>query len=258
MRRKSGILLIVIILSFGFGAYGDDCSQWFKDSGISPTDKSCVTKCSSLITDMGTIGCTDRCEDFCESKKKPKCEPNKPWDKLLRDGKPSNWPHKREISSQWTKKDRELLSRIFSRLPQSFKADGIKGIYKLEKPSSFYTFGTDSVYYESQIIFYKRAFNGTKNVEDLIVHEFAHHLHETELKKPFEDYKKQMGWKASGDPRPGDFIDADSKSSPEEDFATNFHTYILEQKKLVRLVPNAHRWMKKILKDTFKLKECDK
>jgi hypothetical protein len=118
MRLAPWIFSAVFILSVGQGVQGDDCPQWFKNSGISSAEKSCLTKCSSLVTDLGTFDCPNRCQEFCNTKKKYKCEPNKSWDKLLRDGRPLEWPHKKEQFSPWTKKDRERLSKVFSSKPK--------------------------------------------------------------------------------------------------------------------------------------------
>jgi hypothetical protein len=91
-----------------------------------------------------------------------------------------------------------------------------------------------------------------------VVHEFGHHLHETSLKPEFENYKKTVEWTDSNNNRPGKFIRSESKGSPEEDFAVNFETYVLEPKKLKDFVPEAYQWMSSHLKNKYNLKECEK
>lgn len=43
------------------------CERWFIESGIKPNTVNCEIDCSSVIVDMGTFDCPNKCKDLCKS-----------------------------------------------------------------------------------------------------------------------------------------------------------------------------------------------
>ena len=95
-------------------------------------------------------------------------------------------------------------------------------------------------------------------LNQIFIHEYGHHVHEKVHRKIFESYKKSVGWKNGEKIRPGNFLTEDSKHSAEEDFATNFEAFVLDEQRLKNDIPKVYMWMKKNLKNKFLLKECAK
>ncbi len=249
--------IIAFSLLVASPAYTDICQDWFNQLHLE-NDKDCLIKCGAAPAGMSTFMCNTQCDTFCKPRPHHKCPPNKEWEDKLKDGHPIDWPNEKELASPWSQEERQKMLDIFVRLSNSFSANGLVGIYKLERPRSFSSLGAYSSYFDGHIIFYQKAFNGDKEPIRLFVHEFGHHLHETALKNEFADYNKVLNWPDSGETRPGNFVRPDGKDSPEEDFAINFETYILEPQNLKSIVPKAYRWMTINLKNKFNLKECKK
>jgi hypothetical protein len=252
------------VLLVGGELHADECTDWFQESRILPTDKQCILKCSSLQTDMGTFYCTSRCEELCRGQKTEKaptrdsCKPNKAWEAKLKDGLPPDWPHTTEKPSPWTSDERKKMSEVFAKLPESFSPNGVDGIYRLKAARDIYSIGARATTLSNQIVFYDKAFDGSKELIRVFVHEFGHYLHEASLKDEFADYEKTMGWEDVDMRRPGKFMDYEAKESPQEDFAINFASYLLEPQMLRNIVPQAYTWMSQHLIKKFNLKECGK
>lgn len=112
------------------------------------------------------------------------------------------------------------------------------------------------IYEDGKIVFYDIAFATPEKMINFVVHELAHHYHETSGRSLFSKYKKEMGWKDEVTLRIGPFVSSNAEASPSEDFASNFETYVLDAQKLETKVPMAFRWMKKNLGNSYKLKDC--
>lgn len=243
----------IFVLSYHW-AFADTCEEWFSKLEIEK-DKSCLIQCVSAPIGFDTLTCHEVCDSMCKQKSE-RCIADKAWEQSIKFGRPNNWPHERETAILWTTEERKKILSVLSRLPESYSPKDLRGIYKLNEPKFFFSLGTPSTYLDRTIVFYERAFDRTNDLTQLFIHEFGHFLFETELKSDFKDYKKVMGWR--GHARPGVFVRTDAKEDPEEDFAINFETYILDPKKLKSHLPKAHRWMSNRLKSQFNLKECKK
>lgn len=232
----------------------DDCLKWFERTGILNTSPQCELNCAMSPTDMATFTCPTSCRAFCK-KSKTKCQVEGNWKLKIKSGVPPKW-HGEEASTL-TISEKEKLESVLAKLPDSYPINSLQGIYKLQESRYLFSLSTPSTYSEKSIVLYQKAFSGDYDLTQLIVHELGHHLHESDLKKQFESYKKALGW-TGGKIRPGEFINQDSKEEPEEDFAKNFESYILNPKILKDKVPLAFQWMSSNLKNKYALKECGK
>lgn len=203
---------------------------------------------------MSTFTCKSNCEKYCNDRSSRKCHTKESWQQKLKTGLPPRWPFAREKASPLSKEERELLEKILQRLPDSFPIDELTGIYKISSAKSLSTMGTPSTYLDGQIVLYQRAFDQPGDLTHYLIHELAHHMHETKLKDKFTDYKKSLQW--TSETRPGPFLRSNGRQSPEEDFADNFEAYVLDPASFEQTVPKASSWMKKNFKDQFRLREC--
>lgn len=250
----------ILILFFVFQALAkpqpstSTCAKWFQNTHISTTDKSCILKCSSSMVDMDTFDCPNQCDIFCGKNKK--CTLKDVWRRKVKPTYPPQWVVPQEKLSSLSEDELQIVVNALSKLPDSFGVETLEGIYKLEKSKDIFARGTSSSYSDGKIVLYQNAFLDPNKVISIIIHELGHHLHETSLKKTFQDYQKALRWRNPDIPRPGPYFDSDSKNSPDEDFATNFEVYVINPGALKSQVPLAFSWMQKNLKNKFSLKEC--
>ena len=61
---RSVFVFIVASNLYSF-AFADECIKWFEKAKIKK-DKDCILKCSSTPVDMGTFGCTSKCDKLCK------------------------------------------------------------------------------------------------------------------------------------------------------------------------------------------------
>ena len=66
------LILFIFFVSLSNTVNSSECDDWFKNSKISPTDKDCLIKCTSLETNMSTFYCTKECRDLCNTNIKEK------------------------------------------------------------------------------------------------------------------------------------------------------------------------------------------
>ena len=73
--KKSPFILIamfvLIFSSYSIAKIPENCYPWFKNTQANPKDQSCLLKCQTSITGMGTFECPKFCKEFC--KKGEKC-----------------------------------------------------------------------------------------------------------------------------------------------------------------------------------------
>lgn len=245
LQVKSNLVIFIFFITSS--AFSQTCNEWFNSLKISSTDKECLSICTTSLTDMATFTCPSKCENFCKPKKKSPCEANK---KKLHLGKiPNNWPWPEDQTLELSKKEEDLVIRIIQKINPSL-IQTIEGVYFLNKPKDLFSIGTESSYYEKQIIIYKKAFNDPNSLELKIVHELGHHLHETSEFKKFQDYSKKYFTKKR------DFLTPDSKFSAEEDFATNFEYYINAPETLKLRLPAILKWFEKTIGTKYNFMEC--
>ena len=182
---------------------------------LSTTDPGCELKCATLSVDMGTFECPSWCQNFCKlAPSTKKCELKVSWKNKVKQGPPPHWIDTSEKPSKWTQEELKMVFDALSKVSDAFPVEELTGIFKLDKPRDVFSAGACSSYVNAQVVLYESAFLGREKIDSYLVHELAHHLHETALKTSFDENKKSMKWPPSGQPRPSAFVDPDGKDSP--------------------------------------------
>ncbi len=238
--------ILLLFLSIIF-LQAEECQDWFDDLKINPNNPSCEGLCTVGKTDMGSFECPLLCAKFCKPKKY--CKLNSYWTKKL--SNPAD-PFK-----NFNKQDLSDVRRALSRLPNSFNPSKLKGIVKGTKPVDFTALITEATSTDEFVVLYPRAFNNPKILDRVIAHEVVHVLVQEEWKGLFESYKKDVGWNTNKgyEDRKGEFIEADSKMSADEDFANNIEYYLFEPNKLKSKSSQIHNWIQKKMGNKLKLEK---
>lgn len=252
-------IFMLCLLTLSAVSYaGDDCLDWFRDSGVLPNSKDCPIKCNLIDMDMNTFMCPNRCDEFC--KPAPKCKPDPFWLKQIRSGRPEGWPNDSEMSAPWTTGDREILASALGQLPGDFKTKNLKGIFRMKKSIEIINPGTTT---DGAIALYDRAFGGPFSLGRVVAHELAHLYYSAMKQDQQRGYLNLAGWEFQGRGRPmkpnedRQFVNKDAMSSPEEDFAHNVDTYLFEPNRLKSLSPKIFKWVENHFSKKFSLKtEC--
>lgn len=240
-------LLFVFICIFTIGIKADVCSNWFQKLSLKPTTKNCLSICNTSETDMATFLCHNECEKLCTHKKKL-CTFDK---SKIQFGKiPNHWPWPDQKPLKPSDYEANLVESALATIsPELMKH--ISGIYFFEKPKDLFSAGTETSYFENQIIVYKKALTSSANLNEKIIHELGHSLHEGPERKSFSEYTKKHFQKDRY------YITADSKFSPEEDFATNFEIYVTNPSLLKKELLNVFNWFNSKFSTKYNLRKCD-
>jgi hypothetical protein len=234
----SAVLLLVLATSNRLRAE-DECKEWFVRSGIKPESKNCVIDCDILPKDMGTFDCAEQCEEFCKPKK---CEANPYWEQKIKNGRPTNWDLKTEVTTKWFEQEKKKLMDLLVHLPKQFKSTPFDGFYRMKKSIVLTNPGTTASAGD-KIVIYDRAFNNPfHSTSQVIVHELAHVLFLHFEKSERRSYQDFLKWKINRDriaTRPGEFISSRAKDSIAEDFAENISSFIFEPDRLKSMVPRS-------------------
>jgi hypothetical protein len=256
---RVGIAFIALIISSNSVLADDECPKWFQDSGIKPSDKHCEEKCLTLLSDMSTFMCNQRCHEFCLAL--PKCSPDKFGLKKIKDGRPNGWPSPLEKTVSWARADKEALLLALAQIPNELKNDKIQGIFRMQKSDNA---GNPGSYSEGNIVLYDRAFNSNYSLARVIAHEPAHGIYENSSDKWKNGYRDALGWKlnrytqAYQPPKNRKFVKPEGQDSPNEDFAINVDFYLFDPSQLKATTPRAFEWIEKHFSKKFKLQqECE-
>ena len=234
------------------------CDEWFEANKIRPSDLDCDIKCATIgPAHFGNFDCGLECDRLCATKVNSK--------NISKCSVPAKWkPKVKDVSTKlrqftlipFVAEERKQLEKVLSKISEKLPVSDIEGFYRAKTPKLLLSASNPATYDGGKIILYPLAFNADENLAQIVVHELSHHLHETDLKSKFEEYKKLLGWKGATF-RDGPFLSNDSKDSPEEDFATNFEFYVFERQKFKTAIPAAHDWMKRNFGDLYQMKECE-
>lgn len=267
--RKISILFAatMIILATGEGSWGsgknadsveDDCHAWLGDNKISSSDPDCTFKCLSAPVDMGTFLCHEACEKACakSAPTKKKCEVSSYWQSRF------NGPTTPFKALNDEEKDR--VERVLSQLPNSWRPKALKSIVKGSKPADITSMTSPAISSDEYVILFPRAFDlSQEDLERVVSHEVSHLLISNEWSSLLSKYKQAVEWPSSSTDkgqlaiRPGQFVDADGKFSPEEDMANNIEYFIFEPSTLKSKCPKIFAWLQKTMgKDLKKQKGC--
>ena len=251
--QKVIIYSIVIVLFPSFCLGDDVCQSWFNASKIPPDSSGCELKCETLIKDMSTFDCANRCEEFCKGKK---CGSDSYWADKIKNGRPKDWDLTSEVSSNWTESEKAILMIVLNQLPDHLKAIPFEGFFRMKKSMIL---GNPGTTHNKSIAIYDRAFNNPYlSTSRIVAHELAHVLYLSLNEKERKNYEDSLGWKEdklSGSARSGAFINSGAKDSPDEDFANNLDFFLFEPDKLKATVPSAYNWFKSKFPKDFKIKE---
>jgi hypothetical protein len=246
MKNKFYFFILIQILNSISSA--QTCNEWFNTLNINSNNKKCLSICNTSETDMATFGCHNECEKLCTPKPQIKCNLDS---KKIKIGKiPSNWPWAGHKPLSLTTQELNFVnSQIAEVSPELLRI--LDGIYFFEKPKDLFSIGTDTSYFENQIIIYKKAIDKKSDLTTKIIHELGHGLHENSEKLAFTEYSKIYFTKNRK------YLTVDSKFSPEEDFATNFEIYITNPALLKKEIPMIFNWFSKKYADKFNSRKCD-
>lgn len=220
----------------------ENCEVWFAKSKIKRDHVDCEVDCSTLLTDISTTECPFLCKQLCDTK----CEINPFWKGLIKNGRPQDWDTKKEITTDWSKSEKERVLEGLSIFPQALEIKSLQGIYRMIRSI---TPGNPASSFKDQIVLYDIAFSSYYSLDRVMAHEFAHILFENMNTKKQDAYRKATGWKvdkAVGKVafKPGrKFIESDGSESVEEDFANNLESYLFKASQLKQTSPDAFRWI---------------
>ncbi len=105
-------------------AVSSDCIVLFKKNGITAKDNGCLSKCTTVQVDMGSYMCPLQCEEFCNSN----CKTDPYWKNKIKEGRPSAWDFKSEVTTAWTNEEKAQLAEILSQSPETFKSLSLDGV----------------------------------------------------------------------------------------------------------------------------------
>lgn len=244
-------MVILFALSFGAAAHAaQSCEDWFRSLRLAGT-KDCELKCAMAENDMGSFDCSGRCEEFCKSTKdKSPCKLDDFW--LFR------LQGKTEPFSPLAGGELAAVKNTLSRVPKSFRPSHLKSFVRASGSGGIANAFNAASSSDEYVILFPRAFSNLEMLPRIITHELSHFLIENEWKQAFKEYKKISGWtafKEGNGHRAGDFVDADGKFSPEEDFANNLEFYLFEPKTLGEKSPEIFKWIKRKLGAQLKLEK---
>lgn len=189
--------LFILLISIAFGADTDFCLDVFRKSKVEPRSENCPVNCTAAALNALALQCNERCPKYCGQKVKCKAKPQ--WIKKILPGRPPGWPIEKEVPIQLSDAQKQMIESALAELSQFFPVESLKGIFALDKARAPFSSGTPSTYFEGTLVFYSRAFTGAENVKRLLLHELAHHLHETKERKLFEAFKARLNDKGDAE-----------------------------------------------------------
>ena len=260
MRMRTLIITILTLLVMSNAdlahALDPQCQQWFNNKKFKTSDKDCLIKCSSSMTDMGTFHCPDQCDDLCKPKSNNCESAEKFWASKLKSGKPAGWPEKEDKAKTWSKSEKEMLFRVLEKLPRQLWLKSIESIYRFEKPKYAENLGSAA---KKIIVLYDPAFASEESLIKVLVHEFAHQYYWTLNRDTRKGYWLATRWNVIDEDREewfarkDNFVEEDGRNSPMEDFANNLEYYVLSPEVLKATTAFAHTWFSQRFGDSLKL-----
>lgn len=247
---KNFILILTGFLFTAECAYAvsPDCIALFRKNGIESFDKNCLSKCTTILVDMGSFMCPLECEDFC---KDPCKDIIKKLEKNISILKPSNWPNK-EKSSAWNKSEKMHVVESLSRIPEKLVNKSDFEIFKLDKSVNYPNPASNADGPKLLIAVYNSLFKGNYDLDTVLVHELAHQYYRKMGSDLQKNYRDSTNWFTSKSndkiiiaSRSTGFVKEDGKESPEEDFANNLEVYITDPTNLKKVYMPAFNWIEK-------------
>jgi hypothetical protein len=177
----------------------------------------------------------------------------------VKSGIPSGWPHKKETSRPWTEEEIQRLMIAVEDFPESLLSETVAGIYRLKKSIFFPNPATSA---DGIIVVYDTAFEHSRNLGQIILHEVAHQNYKDLSEKLRQDYRRATGWTVALEPdgtyywvgRKEGYVEEDGKNSHEEDYANNLQHFYFDSDTLKKVTPTAYEWFLKKFGQDFKQK----
>lgn len=244
-------------MPLGVFSQSEFCLNWFNATKINSSDKNCISTCLNHEKDVSESICGFDCSKFCKIQI---CKVDPYWKEKIKNGRPENWEIGSEKSVDWTEEEKDQVSQILDRLPDEFKNNPLKGIYRMKKSVDIINPGTTSEDGQS-IVLYDRAFGHPMwTTEDVLLHELGHSIYVGYSDVNKQKYEKILGWKKNSQgiySRSGSFVSARARDNPVEDFAENIKYLLLNSNKLKNENNQAFDWFSNQYKKQLKLKkEC--
>jgi len=161
------------------------------------------------------------------------------------DEMPVRWPHKEEKFKKWNKKQKKWIKKRILSISKKLIDIGDVRVLRAKKsetegnPSS-------SASEEKIIVLYDSAFQG--NVDRILIHEFAHFAYNSLSDVEKESYWQSSGWEIDGSRKLSTskkvFSAPDGIVDPDEDFANDVELFYSSPKKLKKIAPKSHQWIK--------------
>ena len=154
---------------------------------------------------------------------------------------------------------KERVIEAFDNIPKELLSKKLSGIYRMKK-SNFYPNPATSA--DVILALYDTAFDFSKSLERIIVHELAHQNFIDLSEKERQDYRLATRYlpKIESDqkiywvPRKVGYVAEDGKNSTTEDYANNIEYYLFDSDKLKTETPKAYDWIRKHFGSDFGLK----
>lgn len=247
---KSFVLIWFSLLLFSLNSFGTEINCPAGQFFVKSHQRKGYTKSD------GTIVRSTNVKSHCKVKTKV----DDYLEARIKNGKPTSWPHKKELSTDWTEEEKQLLRESLANLPDILLSKRIGGFYRSKKSKDYPNPASSS---NGIIVLYDSAFDSSRNLGEIIAHELSHqnYLDLTETER--QDYGRAMGWHFELHPnrkfylegRKSGYVEDDGILSPEEDYANNLEYFLYNADKLKKVTPEAYSWIRKKFGEGFQLKE---
>lgn len=170
------------------------------------------------------------------------------WAEFLTNGRPADWEFNEEKSVSWSRREIEEFVVAAEKIPLLLRYK-VKVFRMLRSKAK----GNPASSSKDNMILYDQAFNKNEQLAIIIVHELAHELYRNLSKTEKEKFQNEMGWtwKSKGAEDAGvwiagrsKYVQKDSDTSPDEDFANGVEYYIFDRTRLKFKDPAMHKWLK--------------
>jgi hypothetical protein len=260
---KLSIFFVFMVFCFRSVQAEDDCPLWFQASKIAPQAQDCFIQCGLIKTNMSNYMCSLRCGEFC-NKTVGNCKLDEQWNVKIKTGRPISWDVKSEKEIDWSEAEKMKVRNVFSSFSSDFKDIGFEGAYRFKKSAQL---GNPASSDGSSIVLYDLAFSSQYALERIIVHELGHIIFSRyKTSSMIRSYLKKSLWTLNAatdkssveySTERRNFVEADGRDSPEEDFANNFEHYFFDPENLKKISPDIFNWMKEKISKKFTInKEC--
>ena len=181
------------------------------------------------------------------------------WSSRVKEGSPSNWPRAEEKAIQWSVEERERTYEALSYLPELFRDKAkIDGLYRMQRSMDFPNPATSDRM--NHIVLYDTAFDESRNLSQILAHEFAHQAYYGFSPTDRTSYEMIAGWFNYGTPQHpdwrcvrGKFYKPGNETNQEEDFANNTEYFLFHPNEAQREMPSVYNWFKRHFGASFKI-----